>query len=102
MNLTIGDMNWYTVGRYHLDGTVPIDAVVAELEAFGDVIDVDERTGHVMLNLDKPFLSTAKNLGELRYNARAALPRPRGCENPPEVVNATRISDMHVIDLWPV
>lgn len=98
MALTMEDMHWYAVGRYHLDGTVPMDVVIEELEPVGHVIDVDEEGGYVMLSLDKTFLSTAKNLSELKGNARSALPRPGGCETP-EVINVTRKSDMYVIEL---
>jgi hypothetical protein len=98
MALTSDDMHWYAVGRYHLDGTVPMDTVVSELEAAGDGIDVDEDGGYVMLSLDKTFLSTAKNMWELKGDARYALPRPHGCERPVEVINVTRKSDMHVFD----
>lgn len=31
MALTMEDMHWYAVGRYHLDGTVPMDTVLAIL-----------------------------------------------------------------------
>lgn len=98
MALTMEDMHWYAVGRYHLDGTVPMDTVLAELEAAGDVIDVDEDGGYVMFSLDTTFLSTAKSMGELKGDARYALPRPQGCERPVEVINVTRKSDMHVFD----
>ncbi|MCV7283730.1 hypothetical protein H7J87_00070 [Mycolicibacterium wolinskyi] len=96
MALTMEDMHWYTVGRYHLDGTVPMDAVIDELEPVGNVIDVDEEGGYVVLSLDKTFLSTAKNMGELKGDARYALPRPQGCDRPVEVINVTRSSDMQV------
>ncbi|CAN3132134.1 hypothetical protein ACNUDN_29895 [Mycobacterium sp. smrl_JER01] len=99
MALTAEDMHWYAVGRYHLDGAVPMDIVIEELEAVGDVIEVDEDGRFVMFSLDKTFLSTAKNMGELRGDARHALPRPHGCERPVEVVNVTRRSDMCVFDL---
>lgn len=95
---TMGDRHWYAVGRYQLDGTVPMDTVLAELAAAGDVIDVDEDGGYVMFSLDTTFLSTAKNMGELKGDARYALPRPQGCERPVEVINVTRKSDMHVLD----
>lgn len=98
MALTTEDMHWYTVGRYHLDGTVPMDTVIEELESVGCVIEVDEAGGYVTLSLDKTFLSTAKNMGELRGDARHALPRLQGCDRPVEVINVTRSSDMKVFD----
>lgn len=98
MALTMEDMHWYIAGRYHLDGTVPMATVIEELESVGCVIDVDEEGGYVILSLDKTFLSTAKNMGELRGDARHALPRPQGCERPVEVINVTRSSDMQVFD----
>ncbi|MEB3023436.1 MULTISPECIES: hypothetical protein [Mycolicibacter] len=98
MALTTEDMHWYAVGRYHLDGTAPMDTVIAELESAGDVIDVDEEGGYVSLSLDQTFLSTAKNMGELKGDARHALPRPQGCERPVEVINVTRKSDMEVFN----
>lgn len=51
-----------------------------------------------MFSLDTTFLSTAKSMGELKGDARYALPRPQGCERPVEVINVTRKSDMHVFD----
>ncbi|QFS94640.1 hypothetical protein FIV07_28095 (plasmid) [Mycobacterium sp. THAF192] len=98
MALTMEDMHWYTVGRYHLDGTAAMDTVIEELETVADVIDVDETGGYLMASLDETFLSTAKNMAELKGDARRALPRPQGCERPVEVINVTRKSDMHVFD----
>ena len=98
MALTMDDMHWYAVGRYHLDGTVPMHAVIAELETAGDVIDVDEDGDYVMFSLDSTFLSTAKNMGELKGDARSALPRPPGCARPVEIINVTRKSSMQVFD----
>lgn len=98
MALTIEDMHWYAVGRYHLDGTIPLDSVIEELEPVGHVIDVDEDAGYIMLSLDKSFLSTAKNMVELKGDARHALPKPKGCKRPVEVVNVTRKSDMYVFN----
>lgn len=98
MALAMEDMHWYAVGRYRLDGTAAMDTVIEELEPVADVIDVDEAGGHVMISLDRAFLSTAKNMAELKGDARRALPQPQGCERPVEVINVTRKSDMHVFD----
>lgn len=76
------DMHWYAVGCYHLDGTVSMDILLEELESVGCVIDADEQGGYVMLNLDATFLSTAKNMGELKGDARYALPRPKAARGP--------------------
>lgn len=75
-----------------------MDTVIEALESEGDVFDADEEGGYVMFNLDKTFLSTAKNMVELRGDARHALPRPQGCKRPVEVVNVTRESDLQVFN----
>lgn len=91
--------NWFVVGRFELDGTVPVDEVVAELERAGDVIDVDDQGGYVMSTPDASFISTSKNMNELRGDARRALPRPKGCKVP-EVINVTRVVDNYVFEFY--
>ncbi|QPO16793.1 hypothetical protein SEA_KASHFLOW_194 [Mycobacterium phage KashFlow] len=93
-----GALRWYTVGCYELDGTVDIDAVVEELELYGDVLDVDKENGHITLSLDEPFLSTAKNMNELKGDARRAMPQTQGCKRPVEIINVTRKLDMRVFE----
>ena len=88
--------HWYAVGRYHFNG--PMGLVIENMERHGDVLDVDEETGHVMFSIDRPFLSTAKNMGELRGDARHALSRIQRGDAPVEVINVTRAADMKVFE----
>ncbi|TEA09184.1 hypothetical protein [Mycobacteroides salmoniphilum] len=91
---------WFTVGRYTVNPRFLLSEAIAELEKFGDVINVYDEYGHfntIELACDETFRSSAAR-DELEANARWALPVTWRCGYP-DVVNATREADWLVINL---
>lgn len=91
---------WSTVGRYTVDPRYLLAEAIAELEEFGDIVDVYDGYDHfntITLACDETFQSSASR-DELEANARWVLPVTLRCGYP-DLVNVTSASDGVVIDL---